>query len=215
MPAPFSPAANLTARAVVAAVPVLGVLGVGAWWLFARSTWVTGEDLPVVQPVPFSHEHHVGALGIDCRYCHSTVESSSFAGMPASSVCMHCHQQLYTDQKVLEPIRESERLAVPLAWTRVYRLPDFVYFDHSVHVSAGVSCQTCHGRVDQMPLMSRQEKPTMKWCLDCHRHPEGRLSEPGDVFLMGVAAPGPAGGPTLHEAGINTTGLTSCSACHR
>src|SRR5690606_18304607 len=126
------------------------------------------------QPVPFSHAHHVGGLGIDCRYCHATATSSSFAGMPTSATCMNCHKELWTQAALLEPVRESWRTGRPIAWTRVHDLPDFVRFDHSIHLAKGVGCAVCHGRVDRMPLTAKATPMTMKWCLDCHRDPGPR-----------------------------------------
>ena len=137
-----------------------------------RSGYNTGEGVILSQPVPFSHTHHVAQLGIDCRYCHSTVESAAFAGMPTSATCMNCHKQIWADSEMLEPVRASFANGEPIRWTRVYDLPDFVYFDHSAHIGAGVGCVSCHGQVDEMPLMRQASSLQMLWCLDCHREPE-------------------------------------------
>ncbi len=176
-------------------------------------------NAPVNQPVPFSHKHHVNDDGIDCRYCHASVENAASAGMPASEVCMNCHSQLFKDAPMLAPVRNSVAHNVPLQWTRVHDLPDFVYFDHSVHVSHGVACQSCHGRVDTMPLTSQVHSLQMQWCLDCHRHPQNKLVTPDKIF-------------TMQSTEIKTSAtdqsqiakryhlpdkirLTDCSSCHR
>ena len=136
-----------------------------------RSSYVTRQYEPRVQTPPFSHQHHVGGLGIDCRYCHTSVETSSFAGIPPTKTCMNCHAQIWTSAPMLEPVRESYRSGNSLTWVRVHDLPDFVYFDHSIHVNKGIGCQSCHGQVDNMPLMLEQNSLQMEWCLDCHRNP--------------------------------------------
>jgi hypothetical protein len=138
----------------------------------SRSAYVTTQGEAKVQTPPFSHAHHVGGLGIDCRYCHTSVETSSFAGIPPTKTCMNCHSQIWTNAPMLEPVRESFRTGKSLNWTRVHDLPDFVYFDHSIHVNKGVGCGTCHGPVDRMPLMYQAESLQMEWCLNCHRAPE-------------------------------------------
>ena len=136
-----------------------------------RSSYVTRQYEPRVQTPPFSHQHHVGGLGIDCRYCHTSVENSSFAGIPPTKTCMNCHAQIWTSAAMLAPVRESYRSGTSLTWVRVHDLPDFVYFDHSIHISKGIGCQSCHGQVDNMPLMLQQNSLQMEWCLDCHRNP--------------------------------------------
>jgi hypothetical protein len=167
--------------------------------------------------VPFSHKHHVGDDGIDCRYCHSTVETSAFAGIPPISTCMTCHSQLYTDQPVLKPVVDSWRSGVALHWQRVHQLPDFVFFNHSIHVAKGVGCETCHGRVDKMALTARARPLSMQWCLDCHRAPQKYLRPREQEFAMGWQ---PKDQQTLGLAlikryQIDTRRLTDCSVCHR
>ncbi len=157
---------------------------------------------PVQQPVPFSHKHHVGDVGLDCRYCHSTVDRSAYAGMPSTETCMNCHSQLFTDVPMLEPVRASFRDGKPLHWNRVYRLPDFVYFNHAAHVANGVDCANCHGDVASMPLTWQASSLEMRWCLDCHRHPE---------IAERTAAKGAPKAPTLRDAAQ----LSQCSTCHR
>src|SRR5215210_8075067 len=147
----------------------------GSLWLIAaisRSSYVTETDVVRAQPVPFSHEHHVGGLGIDCRYCHTAVEVSSFAGIPPTATCMNCHSQIWTNAEMLEPIRASFRSGKPIIWSRVHRLPDFVHFNHGIHVNKGVGCASCHGRVDRMNLIYQASPLTMEWCMNCHRAPE-------------------------------------------
>jgi len=156
---------------------------------FQRSPYITYAGVRKPQPVPFSHQHHVTGLGIDCRYCHTSVETSSFAGIPPTKTCMNCHSQIWTNAQLLEPVRASFRSGESLQWTRVNQLPDFVYFNHSIHINKGVGCNTCHGPVDQMPLMYQQESLQMEWCLECHRAPERNLRPRDQVFNMRYQQP--------------------------
>lgn len=172
----------------------------------------------VVQPVRFSHKHHVGDDGIDCRYCHTSVEKSSFAGLPSTDICLTCHSQLFRDSPELAPLRESARKGKPIRWNRVYDLPDFVYFDHSIHVNKGVACIECHGHVDQMPLMWRNAPLEMQWCLHCHRSAPEHVRPLSDVFLMQDARP--LSRDEIRQLSRmlqlqNTRRLTDCSTCHR
>jgi hypothetical protein len=207
--------------------------------ILVRSSYVTNVDVVRDQPVPFSHDHHTSGLGIDCRYCHTTVERNAFAGMPTTEVCMGCHSQIWTNSALLEPVRESYRSGKPLRWTRVHDLPDFVYFNHSIHVAKGIGCESCHGRVDRMPLMRQASTLHMEWCLDCHRHPEHAVRSLDEVFKFGVrenrpaathqnqvagevhpsadtAEIDPAAGEQLVERyGIAKGQLTDCAICHR
>ena len=178
----FSRGANTLAR-----VLIVGGFGGVALVIFALTVWFrspasTGVGRTVEQPVPFSHAHHVGALRIDCRYCHQSVETAAFAGIPDTDTCMSCHWQVWTEVEMLEPVRESWRTGERLRWRRVYNLPDFVYFDHSIHGAGGVGCVTCHGQVDQMPLLVKAQPLTMQWCLDCHRDPAPNLRPVDEVF---------------------------------
>lgn len=197
---------------------LLLVIGTGTvGFLLNTSPYATGQNRVPQQPVPFSHQHHVGALGIDCGYCHTSFERSSFAGFPDTATCMTCHSQLWTNADVLAPVRESLKTSQPIAWTRVYDLPDFVYFSHQAHTTNGVGCESCHGRVDQMPLI-RQEKPlTMKWCLECHRNPGPHLREQEQITAMGYAnkAGKSQGIKMLEEYNIPTDRMTECVTCHR
>ena len=171
MPQLFRPSANTIARAVLVMALVAPFLCIGLAYAVMRSPYTTGEKITVRQPVPFSHEHHVGELGIDCRYCHTSVEKSAFAGMPPTKTCMTCHSQLFTNAAMLAPVRKSLAEHKPIHWQRVHVLPGYVYFDHSIHIAKGVGCTTCHGAVDTMPLMKQAAPLTMGWCLDCHRNP--------------------------------------------
>lgn len=188
----------------------------GAVWIYFRSQYATEQHVTLTQSVPFSHKHHVGGMGIDCRYCHTTAETSAFAGVPPTETCMSCHSQIWTNAAILEPVRESLRDNKPLVWTRVNDLPDYVYFNHSIHVGKGVGCETCHGRVDQMPLTMRATTMQMGWCLECHRHPESYIRPREEVVTMGYQ-------PRMSQAVLGprlvreyqVRSLTDCYTCHR
>ena len=217
----FPRSANALARSSLFGVLSL-VLFVG-WLIFTlmRSSWATKQDEFVEQPLQFSHAHHVGGMGIDCRYCHTSVEKSTFAGIPPTKTCMNCHSQIHTNAPILEPVRASFRNDTPLNWIRVNDLPDFVYFNHQIHVKQGVGCDTCHGPVDKMPLMYQAKPLLMEWCLSCHRAPENFIRPRAEVFNMNYRLPE---GRTQRDLGLelkkeyNIAGvehLTSCSVCHR
>ncbi|HEY7902742.1 MAG TPA: cytochrome c3 family protein [Casimicrobiaceae bacterium] len=203
----------------VAAIACLALIALASltYRVNARSDAAVGA--PIDQPVPFSHKHHVGDDDIDCRYCHVGVETSAFAGIPPLSTCMTCHSQLFTDQTVLAPLVDAYRTHRPLAWNRVHDLPDFVYFDHGIHVAKGVGCSTCHGAVDTMPLTWRVASLDMQWCIACHRKPEAYLRPADRVYDMhwtppaDQAALGRALASANHIRGADV--LTSCSTCHR
>lgn len=183
-----------------------------------RSSYVTQQDVARDQPVQFSHEHHVSGLGIDCRYCHTSVEVSATAGIPPTETCMSCHSQVWTNAPILEPIRASFKSGKPLRWTRVHDLPDFSYFNHSIHVTKGIGCESCHGRVDKMPLMRQASTLQMEWCLNCHRNPEKFIRPRDQVFTMGYVPKEEQStlGPKLVDAyHVNVRQLTNCSICHR
>ncbi|HEY7545322.1 MAG TPA: cytochrome c3 family protein, partial [Blastocatellia bacterium] len=184
-----------------------------------RSSYNTQAFIPREQPVQFSHKHHVGDVGIDCRYCHTSVETSAFAGIPPTKTCMNCHSQLFADSPYLEPVRESFRTGRPIKWTRVHDLPDFAYFNHSIHVTKGVGCSTCHGQIDQMPLIYQQASLQMEWCLQCHRQPEQFLRPKDKVFDMTWQPPADQleqGRRLIVEYKTPSVDvLTSCSTCHR
>ena len=184
-----------------------------------RSPWVTRQGQRADQPIPFSHQHHVADLGIDCRYCHTSVETSAYAGVPPTKTCMNCHSVLFNNVGYLEPVRESYRTDKSIHWVRVHRLADYVYFNHSIHVAKGVGCSTCHGTVDQMPLIFQASPLNMGWCIDCHRNPEAVLRPQDQVFNMEWKAPANQAELGAHfalERKIRSTAdLTSCSTCHR
>lgn len=185
----FHARANTIAR--VTLVGIVVILGAVSWFAYAwpRSNYKTRVHLAIDQPVPFSHQHHVAGLGIDCRYCHTTVEVSPFAGIPPTGTCMNCHSQIWADAPLLAPVRESWRTGRPLRWNRVHDLPDYVYFNHAIHVNKGVGCSTCHGRVDQMPLTWKNQTLQMEWCLDCHRQPEKYLRPLEEIFDLDWTPP--------------------------
>ncbi|MEQ1897341.1 MAG: cytochrome c3 family protein [Vicinamibacterales bacterium] len=205
----------------ISKVSIFGALFIvaGLIWLvmtFNRSSYVTGAQVVREQPVQFSHQHHVQTVGLDCRYCHTSAETSAFAGIPPSKTCMNCHSQIWSTSPYLEPVRSSVREDRSLRWRRVHDLPDFAYFNHSVHVKKGVGCETCHGRVDQMPLMLQEKSLQMEWCLECHRAPAKYLRPRSEIYTMGyrpAEAQSVLGPRLVREYHVNPR--TSCSACHR
>jgi len=154
-----------------------------------RSPWVTRQGQRADQPVPFSHKHHVQGLGLQCQYCHTSVEKSSYAGIPPTKTCMNCHAQIWTNANLLEPVRHSWETNESLVWTKVHDLPDYVYFSHEIHVNKGIGCSSCHGRVDEMPIMYEQNTLQMEWCLNCHRNPEKNLRPTGEIYNMAWTGP--------------------------
>ncbi|MBO9539957.1 cytochrome c3 family protein [bacterium] len=218
MPQLFRRRTNTVARLTLVAVVVLPIAIAAGGYAFLQSAYVTGVGVPRAQPVPFSHAHHVGGLGIDCRYCHTSVEKAAFAGMPATETCMTCHSQIWADSPMLAPVRESYAKDVPLQWTRVTDLPDYVYFDHHIHVAKGIGCTSCHGRVDEMPLTWKAENMRMAWCLSCHRAPERHLRPREAVFDPAWQAPRDQlvqGKELLERYHVNVQSLSDCSTCHR
>jgi hypothetical protein len=228
----FHRSMNAAARASLVGVVLLAAGGLWGLLELQRSPYVTYEGVRKPQPVPFSHQHHVGGLGIDCRYCHTSVETSNFAGIPPTKTCMNCHSQIWTGAPLLEPVRESYRTGRSLVWTRVNDLPDFVYFNHSIHINKGVGCNTCHGPVDRMPLMYNAQSLQMEWCLDCHRAPDKYLRPRDQVFNMRYEQPTAEKPITVdgkqytdqRELGVDliqkyklrtVADITSCSTCHR
>jgi len=228
----FHRSANVISRASIYAgiFTLAGVLW--ACIQFQRSPYVTYAGVARPQPVPFSHQHHVAGDGIDCRYCHTSVETSNFAGIPPTKTCMNCHSQIWTNADLLEPVRESFRSGKSLVWSRVNDLPDFVYFDHSIHVNKGVGCNTCHGPVDRMPLMYNYASLQMEWCIECHRAPEKNLRPREQVFNMRYQQPTSdlpvevdrklfthqidLGKYLVQKYSVRSVmDITSCSTCHR
>jgi len=185
----FDRSSNALARASLVLTGLIVIaLGVTLDQL-QRSPWVTRQGQRPDQPVPFSHKHHVQGLGIQCQYCHVTVEKSSYAGIPPTKTCMNCHAQIWTNAQLLEPVRTSWATGQSLVWTKVHDLPDFAYFNHSIHVNKGIGCASCHGRVDQMPLMYAQNTLQMEWCLDCHRNPAKNLRPTTEIYNMAWEKP--------------------------
>jgi NAD-dependent SIR2 family protein deacetylase len=215
----FPPRANAFLKLILTGLAAGIIIGGTALVQYNWSSWNSETGIAVSQPVPFSHEHHVSGLGIDCRYCHASVEASSSAGMPSTHTCMSCHSQLWTESDMLRPVRTSYRTNQPIQWNRVYNLPDYVYFNHSIHVNTGVGCETCHGRVDQMPLIRKASTLYMKWCLDCHRAPEQFLRPQQYIYAFGYDLPEEAqrtvGQALIEQFDINVGSLDNCSICHR
>jgi len=215
----FPRSANAIAR--LSLISGLALVALVGWLLLTlmRSSWLTRQHEFIEQPVQFSHAHHVGGEGFDCRYCHTSVEESAFANIPPTKTCMNCHSQIWATAPILEPVRASFRDNTPLKWTRVHDLPDFVYFNHSIHVKKGVGCATCHGRIDEMPLVYQKSTLMMQWCIDCHRNPAPNLRPRSEVFNMAWTRPSddPGLGERLvKEYNIAPVGqLTNCSTCHR
>jgi len=217
----FGKSSNSFARATL----VCGVLGFfGLWgvgYALYRSPYTTEVNVPLIQPVPFSHQHHVAGLGIDCRYCHTSVEKSSFAGLPPTETCMTCHSQIWKDAPLLAPVRESFATGQPIRWNRVNQTPDFVFFNHSIHVQKGIGCSSCHGPVDEMPITWKAKSLYMRWCLDCHSAPERNLRPQSQVFDMHWNAPpdqarrGKELAAAYHISTNRLQQLTDCSMCHR
>ena len=196
-------------------VAALGYLG----WAVTESPYFTDVNVPREQPVPFSHKHHVTDDGIDCRYCHTSVEKSSFAGIPSTHICMSCHSRLWANSPILEPVRLSYQTDKSLEWTRVNAVPDFAYFDHSIHIHKGVGCTTCHGPIGEMPLTWRANTLYMRWCIDCHKHPERFVRRREDVFKADYQPPQDQlalGRRLVKEYKIkDARQLTDCYTCHR
>jgi hypothetical protein len=218
MPAIFRPSANLAAAVTLLALAGLGVGGVAMWWLWPRTDYARHVRWPVGQPVPFSHEHHVAGLGLDCRFCHNSVEVSATAGLPPTTTCMTCHSQIWTNAAVLAPVRLSLARDTPIAWNRVNDLPDYVYFNHGIHIAKGVGCASCHGEVDRMALTYKARSLTMQFCLDCHRDPGPRLRPKDQIFNTQWRRTADTASPAelMGEYHLrNGRRLTDCSICHR
>ena len=214
----FGPGANLVAKLVLLATGGVLVVVFFIGWIGPSTEWATRVGFHVVQPVPFSHQHHVAGLGLDCRFCHTTVETAASAGIPPTYTCMTCHSQLWTNAQILAPVRASLANGKPIHWVRVNQLPDYVYFNHSIHVAKGIGCETCHGRIDQMPLTEKAASLRMAWCVDCHRDPRPYLRPHDAVFDMAWerTKDTPAGDMLFQQYHIHSPAeLTSCSVCHR
>lgn len=218
MPRTFPPASNSIFRGSLAAIVVLATVAGGMACALQWTPYVTDQEVAIAQPVPFSHKHHVGGLGIDCRYCHTGVDKSSFAGVPPTKTCMNCHSQLWTGAPMLQPIRTSWQMNKPIEWERVHNLPQYVLFPHDIHVAKGVGCSTCHGQIDQMPLTWQSATLQMGWCLNCHRNTEQFLRPREQVFNMQYQPPADQMmlGQNLKKLyDIKSRQmLESCSTCH-
>jgi hypothetical protein len=215
----FDRSSNALARASLVLTGLIVIaLGVTLDQL-QRSPWVTRQGQRADQPIPFSHKHHVEGLGLQCQYCHTTVETSSYAGIPPTKTCINCHAQIWTNAALLQPVRDSWATGQSIQWIKVHDLPDYVYFNHSIHVNKGIGCASCHGRVDEMPLMYMQNSLQMEWCLNCHRNPATNLRPTAEIYNMAWAGPasdkpvwcantgkGAAGtGPTAQAVSCTTT----------
>ena len=215
----FNKSANNIAKISLIMVPILGATAFFVFTQLARSSYLTGQYVEKQQPVQFSHKHHVGDDGIDCRYCHQTVETTGSAGMPSTQTCMNCHSQLFADQPYLETVRASFRDNKPIEWERVHDLPEYTYFNHSIHIAKGVGCSTCHGQIDNMPAVYQESSLQMEWCIACHRAPENFIRPKSEIYNM-----------QWKDGDIDTAErqqlkadykirskemMTSCSVCHR
>jgi hypothetical protein len=214
----FSPAADTWLRLFLLGSLALTAGGVVMIVGVARSDYVTSTNFRPAQPVPFSHRHHAGELGIDCRYCHSSVEKGPHAGLPPTATCMTCHSQIWSNASMLAPVRQSLAADKPIEWTRVAKLPDYVFFRHDIHIAKGVGCETCHGRIDNMALTYRAKAFTMQFCLDCHRDPAPNLRPADAITTMGWKPHGDAraaGKAIAAHENIRMGELTHCYVCHR
>ena len=215
----FHRGANNVAKISILMAVVLAGVGGYVFTQVARSGYLTGRYVDRMQPVQFSHKHHVGDDGIDCRYCHTSVETSSSAGIPPTQTCMNCHSQIWADSPYLEPVRASFRENKPIEWTRVHDLPEYAYFNHSIHVAKGVGCSTCHGQIDEMPSVYQENTLQMEWCLACHRNPENFIRPKTEIYNMKWQD-----GDLTAEERLKLKAdykirsremMTSCSTCHR
>ena len=216
----FRPNANLIARLSIFGGLLLVAELVLMLGIYFRSNYFRQVDIAIEQPVPFSHQLHNDVLGIDCRYCHTSVAQSSFANIPAAETCMTCHSQVAINSPKLAPVRESFYTGKPVDWVKVYDLPDFVYFNHSIHVTKGIGCSNCHGQINQMPVVWQNQPLFMGWCLNCHRNPEKYIRPRDQVYNMDYVAPPEAeqlvlGTQLVAEYGVNKAQLTNCFVCHR
>ena len=213
----FGPRANLLMNFALLGTAAGAVLLLILIWVVPVMGYNSQERYTPPQPVPFSHKHHVSGLGLDCRYCHTTVEVSQNAGLPPTHTCMTCHSQIWTNAEILAPVRQSLAAGKPLRWTRVYTLPDYVYFDHSIHIAKGVGCTECHGPIGDMPLTWKAETLYMGWCLSCHRDPAPHLRPKDQVFNphWRHTADTPSGEKLMAEYHIHPETLSDCGVCHR
>jgi hypothetical protein len=216
MPQLFRPSSNTIAKVGIVSVITLVASTIAVAYIADRGPWTTSVAMPPVQPIEFSHKHHVKDDGIDCRYCHTSVETSGFAGLPATEICMTCHSQIWTTASVTKPIRDSWQSGKSIEWVRVHDLPDFVYFNHSIHVNKGIGCSSCHGQVNEMPMMWKVNTLNMNWCLSCHRDPAKFVRPKSEVFNINYKYPANQAelGPKLVKE-YHVQSLTDCVTCHR
>jgi hypothetical protein len=212
----FRPSSNTIAKVGIVVAALLAVSTLSVAYIIDRGPWITSVRVAPEQPIPFSHKHHVKDDGIDCRYCHTSVETSSFAGIPPTETCMTCHSQIWSSATLTAAIRESWASGKSIEWTRVHDLPDFVYFNHSIHINKGIGCSTCHGQVNEMPLTYKVNTLNMNWCINCHRQPERFIRPKAEVFNIDYQYP-----PDQLELGkklvdeYHVHSLTDCVTCHR
>ncbi len=215
----FPPSSNIVSKLSILAIVVLVAAGSGGLIWYAHSSAFTKVGVPFPQPVPFPHSLHVGTLKMNCRYCHEAVDQSSFADLPPAETCMSCHSQIATNDPVLQPVRDSYNNGTPIQWTRVNSLPDYVYFNHEIHIAKGVGCETCHGRMDQVQTAVRARYFYMDTCTECHRDPAPYLRPQANIYDMGYKPSEPQSilGPQLMKAYniLPASQLINCSICHR
>ncbi len=214
----FPKSANYLAPASIAALVLVAGGAVGSLLALDYAGFNQRRGETVEQPVPFSHEHHVAGLGIDCRYCHTAVEKSASAGIPPTSTCYNCHKVVWNEAPMLEPVRSSYRTGQPIEWNKVHDLPDFTYFNHSIHVAKGMGCATCHGPVHQMRLMRSAQPLQMRWCLECHRNPEKFIRPKEEIYNMTWKAKDQEtlGRELVEKYEVRPPAeITSCGTCHR
>jgi hypothetical protein len=212
----FRPSANSIAKFSIAAAVILVCSTIGIAYAIDRGPWITDVGVAPVQPIYFSHKHHVKDDGIDCRYCHTSVENSGYAGLPPTETCMSCHSQIWNNATVTEPIRQSWATGKSIEWTRVHDLPDYVYFNHSIHIAKGVGCSTCHGQINEMPWVYKVNTLYMNWCVNCHRNPAAYVRPKSEIFSMDYKVPSnqaELGAKLVKEYHVQS--LTDCATCHR
>lgn len=214
---PFAPQTNALARLSLALLILVSIGALGFTMIYRQSPMATGEGAEILQPIPFSHQHHVQGLGLDCRYCHTSVEKSSHAGFPDTATCLGCHAKIWTQATMLQPVRDSGKNNTPLHWFQVNRLPDYVYFDHSIHINKGIGCVSCHGTVSQMPLIKQHRSFLMRDCLGCHEAPEKHLRPLTEIFNEHWKAENQdsLGRDLLQRNHVRPPPVTNCTACHR
>lgn len=218
MPQLFRRRTNSMAKLVVILIPLTVVALFTIFDGLIRSSYETEVEVPIFQPVPFSHKHHVGELNIDCRFCHTLVENSQVAGIPSSNTCMICHSQIWDKAPMLKPVRDSFVNNIPIAWNQVNRIPKYVYFDHSIHINKGIGCTSCHGQIGDMPLTEKARSFYMRDCLSCHRNPEDSLRPKSEIFNPEYKTPHNQlviGHQLLQKYNIDKEYITDCSRCHR